>query len=281
MQAQEITKTMYLAAAGQRDIFGVDFSGAKTACNKIWVSRGEVAGTRLHIMECYPISETNVGKLNREQCLHALLNLIGSRKDSIFGMDFPFGIPAQLMHGRSWDEFIRDFPELYGNEDEFREINRKLSGNVELKRLTDKEVKAPFCVYNLRLYRQTYFGIREIIRPLMISNTASILPMQSLSEDKPWLIEICPASTLKKAGLYLPYKGKGEKEKVTREHILNHLAKKTLNLPRDIRDRALQNTDGDALDSIIAAHSVFDMLDKLNSIIPTGELYAHEGFTFA
>jgi hypothetical protein len=271
---------MSLAASGRRDIFGVDFSGAKTACNKIWLSRGEVAGTRLCILECYPLSEANSAKLSREHCLHILLCLICSSKCSIFGMDFPFGIPFQLMQGRSWEEFIRDFPQLYVNEDEFRDINRKLSGNVELKRSTDKEVKAPFCVYNLRLYRQTYYGIRDIIRPLVISDAASILPLQFLRADVPWLMEICPASTLKKEGLYSPYKGKGAKEKATREHILDRLAKKALDVPEDIRDKALQNSDGDALDSIIAAYSVFCVRNMLVPETTIGEPYLKEGFTF-
>lgn len=271
---------MTLAASGHRGIFGVDFSGAKTACNKIWVSHAEVSGTRLCILECYPLSEITSSKMSRADCLHALLDLILSTKSSIFGMDFPFGIPVQLMKGLSWDEFIRDFPQLYANEYEFRGINRKLSGNVEFKRLTDKEVKAPFCVYNLRLYRQTYFGIRDIIRPLVISDAASILPLQPLKADVPWLMEICPASTLKKEGLYIPYKGKGAKEKANREHILAHLGKKELDIPRDISDKALKNTDGDALDCIIAAYSVFRVLHMPGHKNTLQEPYISEGFTF-
>lgn len=271
---------MSLAASERRDIFGVDFSGAKTACNKIWISHAEVAGTRLSILECYPLNKVNSAKLSREHCLRVLLDLVLSRKYSIFGMDFPFGIPVQLMYGLSWDELIRNFPQLYANEDEFRDISRKLSGNAELKRLTDKEVKAPFCVYNLRLYRQTYFGIRDIIRPLVISGAASVLPLQPLKADVPWLMEICPASTLKKEGLYYPYKGKGAKEKGVREHILHHLEKEALDMPKDIWDTALENADGDALDSIVAAYSVFSARHMLSPTITIGEPYIREGFTF-
>ena len=268
------------AASGHREIFGVDFSGAKAACNKIWVSYAEVAGARLCILDCYPLSELSSSKMSREDCLLALLDLILSSKHSIFGMDFPFGIPVQLMQGLSWNELIRDFPKLYANEYEFRDISLKLSGNVELKRLTDKEVKAPFCVYNLRLYRQTYFGIRDIIRPLVISDAASILPLQPLKADVPWLMEICPASTLKQEGLYSPYKGKGSKEKANREHILYHLEKKAVDMSTGIRDKALQNADGDALDSIIAAYSVFRAKNVLGHQTTLCELYIREGFTF-
>lgn len=271
---------MSLASSGQRDIFGVDFSGAKAACNKIWISHGQVIGERLGLVECYPLSEVSPAKLGRDHCLRILLSLICSSKSSIFGMDFPFGIPLPLMQGLSWNEFIRHFPELYASEDEFRDINRRTSGNVELKRATDKDVKAPFCVYNLRLYRQTYFGIRDIIRPLVISDAASILPMQSLRADVPWIIEICPASALKKEGLYIPYKGKGAKKQAVREHILDHLERKALDLPEDIRDKALQNADGDALDSIIAAYSVFSVLHMLVPGKVIDEPYINEGFTF-
>lgn len=271
---------MSMAALDHREIFGVDFSGAKAACNKIWVSRAQVVGIRLCILECYSLREVTSSKMSRADCLHTLLDIILSSKHSIFGMDFPFGIPAQLMQGFNWDEFIRDFPKLYANEYEFRDVNRKLSGNVEFKRLTDKEVKAPFCVYNLRLYRQTYFGIRDIIRPLVISNAASILPMQPLRTDVPLLMEICPASILKQEGLYNSYKGKGLKEKSNREHILDYLGKKAVDMSTDIRDKALQNVDGDALDSIIAAYSVFRA--KLpGHKYALCEPYIREGFTFA
>lgn len=271
---------MIQAVTCQRDLFGVDFSGAKSACYKIWISHGKVSGNRLGIVECYPLSEVDPNNLGREPCLRFLLGLICSSKSSIFGMDFPFGIPLPLMQGLGWNEFIRHFPELYTSEDEFRDRNRRLSGNVELKRATDKEVKAPFCVYNLRLYRQTYFGIRDIIRPLVISGAASILPMQSPRLDVPWVMEICPASALKKEGLYISYKGKGTKEQKSREHILDHLERKALDLPEDIRDKALQNADGDALDSIIAAYSVFCVLNTLVPGNGIGEPYINEGFTY-
>ncbi len=271
---------MSLASSGQRDIFGVDFSGAKAACNKIWLSHGQVIGERLHLVECFPLSEVSSAKKGREHCLRVLLDIISSSKSSIFGMDFPFGIPLSLMQGLSWNEFIRHFPKLYASEDEFRDLNRRLSGNVELKRATDKEVKAPFCVYNLRLYRQTYFGIRDIIRPLVLSDAASILPMQFPRAGIPWLMEICPASALKKEGLYIPYKGKGTKEQTAREYILDHYQRKALDLPAEIRDRALQNADGDALDSIIAAYSVFSVLHMLVREKAICEPYINEGFTF-
>lgn len=271
---------MSSAASEHRYIYGVDFSGAKNACSKIWVCRAEVTGPRLSVLECYSLGQFSSSRQSREECFNALLDLIRSSKSSIFGMDFPFGVPVQLMQGLSWDELIRDFPQIYSNEYEFRDINRKLSGNVELKRLTDKEVKAPFCVYNLRLYRQTYFGIRDIIRPLVVSGAASILPFQLIRAGVPLLMEICPASTLKKEGLYIPYKGKGTKERTAREHILANLKKKALNLPEYIWDKALEDTDGDALDSIIAAYSVFSVRHMLSHQIEPQEAYIREGFTF-
>ncbi|WP_367344204.1 hypothetical protein [Methanomethylovorans sp.] len=265
---------------GKRDIFGVDFSGAKDACNKIWLSQGRIKGERLQLVNCYPLSEVSSGRIAREHCFHILLDIICSNKNSIFGMDFPFGIPLPLMQGFSWNEFIRHFPEIYANEDEFRTINRRLSGNIELKRTTDRDVKAPFCVYNLRMYRQTYFGIRDIIRPLVVSDAASILPMHPIRMDVPWLMEICPASTLKKEGVYLPYKGKRTKERTSREHILDHLERNALELPNEIRMKALQNVGGDALDSIIAAYSVFNVLHTLFRQKEICEPYIYEGFTF-
>jgi hypothetical protein len=47
-----------------------------------------------------------------------------------------------------------------------------------------------------------------------------------------------------------------------------------------IRDKALQNADGDALDSIIAAYSVFRAKNVLGHQNTLCELYISEGFTF-
>jgi len=71
----------------------------------------------------------------------------------------------------------------------------------------------------------------------------------------PWLLETCPASALKRAGLYAPYKGSAAKHRAQRAHILDGLITLQHLIPgsRSHRGRILQDTGGDALDAVIAA----------------------------
>lgn len=99
-----------------------------------------------------------------------------------------------------------NFDNKFEDEYAFRNHYRKLNNGKELKRKTDIETKTPFCPYNLRLYRQTYFGINKIICPIIKDKLATVLPMQNNINSTIKIVEICPASTLKLHNIYLVYK---------------------------------------------------------------------------
>ncbi|WP_406656305.1 hypothetical protein V7O62_10645 [Methanolobus sp. ZRKC2] len=263
-------------------IYGVDFSGSKTACNKIWISEAIIEKSTLHILRCYPIKDIVSGKKkDRDSCLLALRSLISSSPDGVFGMDFPFSLPKELLFTDDWESFVSGFAESYTSPEQFRNKMRELTHKKELKRLTDTEVKAPFCVYNLRLYRQTYFGIRDVLLPLFKERSACMIPMQEPVGGKPWLMEICPASTLKKEGLYISYKGKSGREKEARKHILEKMEKLGISVTTEVKNSMLNNEDGDALDSMLAAFAASKAIPRLkgitNSLPP---IYFQEGYTF-
>ena len=51
--------------------------------------------------------------------------------------------------------------------------------------------------------------------------TACVLPLQAPLPAIPWLLEVCPASTLKQVWSYrYSYKGREEQKREAREHIL-------------------------------------------------------------
>lgn len=274
---------MTFAATGRkRRIFGVDFSGAKDAGRKIWISEGVAEGDRLTLLNCYPVSAISLnGTKERSACLSALRELILSNKDSVIGMDFPFSLPEKLMFGKDWCSFVSEFQNVYESADEFRRTMQEAGGNTELKRLTDVEVKAPFSIYNLWVYKQTYYGIRDVLHPLVISGSVCALPMQKPEDGKPWLMEICPASTLKSENLYISYKGRTEKEKGNRGFILDEILKNGIDVPDAIKDKIINNKDGDALDSLVAAYATFRSVRKLDDIIgKLPDIYLREGYTF-
>jgi len=91
--------------------------------------------------------------------------------------------------------------------------------------------------------------------------------MQERVEMLPWLIEVCPASTLKRYGLYrfpyAPYKGRTEENRAAREHILKVLVRDhTVQIAVDLKARVLDNRGGDALDSIVAALATFQAVQN-------------------
>jgi hypothetical protein len=250
-----------------RHIYGVDFSGAKDAGKRIWIARGIAEGRKLRIEGCCQASSFPGAGNDRNSCLAALRDFIAREKNSIFGADFPFGLPdkviQELFKVVTWAEFVRDFYETFSSPENFRKTCWKAAGSSELKRITDKYSKTPFSPYNLRVCYQTYYGIHDILYPLVSADRARVLPMQSVERGKTIIIEICPASTLKQLekqpngkNLYKTYKGKEYRNQ--RLQIVDALMKTNLiSIPDSIRTIALNDNGGDALDSIIAAYSTF------------------------
>jgi hypothetical protein len=137
--------------------------------------------------------------LERDRCLAALRDFIAGKEHGVFGLDFPFGLPCQLLEESRWEDWVLSFAERYTSPEFFREKCRTDAGGKELKRVTDETSHTPFSPYNLRLYRQTYFWYPRCIG-LAQAEAACIVPMQPATPGRPWLMEICPASTLKQAG---------------------------------------------------------------------------------
>ena len=265
-----------------RQIYGIDFSGAKNAGKKIWIASGVMDGDALRIEDCRRAEGLPGWRRDRDQCLSALRDFIASQGACAIGLDFPFGLPRDLVKEYDcWEDFVLSFLDCYSSPEAFRRVCHKAGGGRELKRVTDQESQTPFSPYNLRLYRQTYFGIRDVLYPLVRDQLARVLPMQSVLPDKPWMLEICPASTLKQKALYQPYKGRGEEHRQAREHILREIEEKALSIPAELRAEIVDNREGDALDSVIAAFATFRALHDPAGLVPEGnDAYKLEGYVY-
>jgi hypothetical protein len=138
---------------------------------------------------------------------------------------------------------------------------RQKANGREVKRRTDRETQTPFSAYNFRLYRQTYFGIRDVIGTLLKEGSAWFAPMEKRSQDKPCVIEICPASTLKRHGLYRSYKGALPEHLAARRHLLDTIEAMSGIRFKDplVRGILLSEAGGNALDSLIAAWAIYGM----------------------
>jgi hypothetical protein len=264
-------------------IYGVDFSGAKDAGRRMWVAGGVAEGDTLRIETCHSADALPGSGRGRDRCLAALRDFIGENGVCAFGLDFPFGLPQPLVGRDSWEGFILSFPDEYAGPEEFKQSCQVAAGGHELRRVTDRESKTPFAPYNLWLYRQTYFGLRDVLHPLVRDGLACVLPMQRRRADRAWVLEICPASTLKQEWLYMPYKGRADEHRAARGHILERLeATSALSISTPaVREAVLDDRGGDALDSVIAALATFRALrDPAHLVVESGSPYALEGYVY-
>jgi hypothetical protein len=264
-------------------IVGIDFSGAEIAGKTIWIASGQILAHTLRIDDLRPGFALPGSGRDRGSCYQALRRFIGNERDAIIGMDFPFGLPKNLVKTETWDEFVLTFNERFPSADAFMKLCHSDAGGKELKRETDVKTKTPFSCYNLRLFKQTYFGIGDVLEPLVAKGSVSVLPMQQPDKSKPWVVEICPGSTLKALNLYIRYKGKKEEHKANRNRILNVLQEQgsvVLN-NEQFRNMALDDKGGDALDSLIAAFAVYRNYQKSNLLaVQVNPSYGLEGYVY-
>ncbi|MGB8991211.1 MAG: hypothetical protein WCD80_04065 [Desulfobaccales bacterium] len=268
-------------------IYGIDFSGALYAGRKIWISLAVIKGGVLEIRDCFRgLSLPNSGS-RLHDCLAALVTFIASHRNSIFGLDFPFGIPWAIIEKfnyENWLGFIAGFPKEFNSPHDFQRNCKEVTGQREAKRTTDLESRTPFSPYNLRLFKQTYFGITGILYPLLREGRACVIPMQPIIDDKPLILEICPRSTLVKEQIAAKkYKGKTPAHVKNRRYILDSLKDKQVVIPNHkLRRLILKDAGGDALDSVIAAYAVAKSLLNPTFPFPPGwkQEYALEGYVY-
>ena len=161
-----------------------------------------------------------------------------------------------MVDGSTWFRFATSFSTRFPSIEEFDIKCHAASGGQEWKRLCDIEAKAPFSPYNRRVMYQTYYGIRDLLEPLLLLGKISVPPIHQAQPDLPCLLEVCPAGMLKAVGLYKPpYKGRTRANYDARSHILKTLENsRSITVPSlALRDTILSNTFGDALDSVLAA----------------------------
>jgi hypothetical protein len=264
-------------------IYGIDFSGAEKAGDKIWLASAIIAGNALRIEDCRQAKEL-LGAADRDRCLRLLRDFISAQTACAFGLDFPFGLPEEVIDESSWEEFVLSFGDHYSDPEQFRRKCWVTAGNCEKRRDTDKNSQTPFSPYNLRLYRQTYYGIRDVLAPLVRDQLVYVMPMQSMSRGKPRLVEVCPASTLKSINLYFsPYKRADKESSLNRARILEGVEEMRFILidSSALRSRIIDERNGDALDSIIAAFATLRSFGNLgSSLFPETDPCRIEGYVY-
>jgi hypothetical protein len=274
-----------------RRVLGVDFSGATDAGRKIWIAEARRGrGNRLTLVDLRPACDLPGGGLAPNVAIAALARHIVKEPDTIAGFDFPFTLPKSVVDTPTWKAFVLGFAKRFADPDAFRLWALQRAEGRELRRAADREAKTPFNSYNLRIYRQTWWGIAHLLSPLLRSGSAIVRPYQPLPiEAHPIVIEACPASSLKSLGFYPAYKGRSGAHRLERKAVLRRLIDTGLLVPPRIETQRilLDNIGGDALDAVIAAvataHAAIeidpDQDQRIEGIIYAGLPGRHASFS--
>jgi hypothetical protein len=278
-------------------IFGVDFSGAQDAGHNIWLAEGIVertdvgtgaalSGDGLRIVACRPATEWFDVAADREVVLPALTAFLGRLGGGVaVGLDFPFGLPSPLVGVDDWETFLYRFAGCFSSPEDLRRRCTERAelldgGKAKLFRATDEPLSA-LSPYDLRLQSQTFYGIRDVLRPLVTSDLVRAHPMQPPAPDKASLLEVYPAGVLEELGLpHTKYKDGSDEGQRRRAEILDGLRDAGVVIDDDLRSRAVADGGGDALDAIVAAVGTYRNTRDENTLSTNDECRAIEGHIY-
>ena len=265
---------------------GIDFSAAsKDGGRRTWIAEAVPDDSGLTIERLFPAASLPGSGPDRDTMLPALRRYLAGARNSLIGLDFPFSVPAALMDGDDWRSFASRLGTRFDEPEAFRDWCRRRSNGREWRRRCDVEARTPFAAYNLRIYRQTYWGIVGILAPLAVDRQVDIAPVDcgrrtADNTGVPVLAEICPASTLKRLDCYGSYKGAKNEHALARGSIAERLIEEGCRLSPSIRAMAVQNRGGDALDSLVGCFTAWRIRRDGVALAPRDEIDRIEARVF-
>lgn len=259
-------------------VFGVDFSGAADAGKKILVAECSLdldrSGTWvLSVLQVRPASTLPGGSVKPGEATSALCaelqRHVRKDRDLIVGIDSPPSIASRFVKSVEWRTWAAKFSCRYPTPEVFREATSIATHHgmprLEPKRETDIRHRTPFPPQNLRMYKQTWWAIKGVYAPLASAGFV-VAPCMKLVAKKPVVFEACPASLLKRLGLYsVPYKGTQAKHAKRRRELVtalmrgipiggSHDGTLRVDVPgKTLASQLICDSGADALDAVLAA----------------------------
>ncbi len=273
-------------------VYGVDFSGAKLAGLNIWIAQVDFAAPPRPRLESLRRLGELAGTDDRAPALDYLVQLILTSNQALWGIDFPFGLPVEIVEGAwgfrdqlGWVDGYAGDAYAFGRE--CVERAKRVGDKLHIRRTTDSETKTPFDCYHYRIICQTFHGMRDVLRRIAGTKGTIIPPFDRVRRFDRAVVEACPGSTLKRWGAphnnyKQPAGGPLEAKRVrNRKLILTELTQRIDIAPHFIR--AIQrNPGGDALDAVIAAAGVWEAWNASDwRAIERHPRYSREGKVFA
>ena len=240
-------------------VIGVDFSGASTAGDALWVTEATQTSVGLRIEDCY--RATDKWGRDRETAHAGLVDRITDGDISTAGLDFPFSLPQQLLDGQcggSW----RGFLDWVGGDDgpadpkSFtaacrRGMEAATDGAATDRRRETDYQRAGLCPYAEYVQHQTFYGARNVLGPLAADTDTAVAPMQG-ADAETVVCEVYPAATFGWLGCYREGYKNADGERARRVANVDAIVDCSVALGEH-RETYVENHD--ALDSLAAAFS--------------------------
>lgn len=264
-------------------IYGVDFGDDFESGVALWVSEATVEDGELRVLDCRSASERFGVSGDRSLVLGSLTSFLATVPDSsVVGLDFPFGLPDELIPVDDWTTFLARFPDWFTSPEDLHRrclMHAELvSGNrTTILRETDEPLGA-LSPYDHRLQARTFYGIRDVLRPLVTTALVAVLPMMEPTQSRPSLLETYPAGTLEELEVHVAgYKDDSERARNRRAENLDSLQDHGVELAPEVRSRVMGDTGGNALDSVVAAFAAHRNAanDLRASWVPQREVEGH------
>ena len=239
---------MTFAAGGDAApvLHGVDFSGADAGgAAKIRVASRDLAAPRAAIQLG--------GRLDRRGLLRAVLASRDDGRRHVWRVDAPMGLPVEVVDAfglqHDWLEVAR-WMHAFGSPRQWRSAVRERTRR-EPRRECDRAFGTPMAPMNLRVFKQTWTFVCELLLPLA-DEGVRIEPVLDGRDGRVAIGEGCPASILAAKGWpKRGYKGAGAPPAAVRADIVRRLRDDGLNIASAAADEAIADAEGDLLDALI------------------------------
>ena len=228
-------------------LHGVDFSGAES---------GGIAKIRIVERNLRTPKEPIVsrGRADRGTLLRMIRESLADARDHVWRIDAPFGLALETLTDagvehdwRTMATWMRDYGSPRSWRHELRTVTRK-----ELKRACDRAERTPMAPMNLRVFKQTWTLICEVLLPLA-EEGVRIEPVANAGRyAKVVVCEGCPSSVLQRFDWpHRGYKGAGAPPKVVRSEIVAKLKTVGMTVSDALAKEAIADEEGDLLDAML------------------------------
>ena len=221
---------------------GVDFSGAKGG-----------GGAKIVVASCGDSGEVSLERgLDRNRLVARIRETLADGDRHLWRIDAPFSVPEAVFDAHELEKdwlslahWMRQFDDPRAWRRALRAVDRK-----EKKRLCDRAAHAPLAPMNLRVFKQTWTVVCEVLLPLVSDEID--LPCLRSTDAPVSVVESCPASVLHRMGeSSRGYKGRTTDNQIRRRALLQLLEGEGLEISSSIGRRAIEDSEGDVLDALL------------------------------